>query len=413
MCGGTAVLDGGASGGSGLSPRVRGNLSRISRTAAFVGSIPACAGEPRTDRPGPLRLAGLSPRVRGNPPTPTPGQQLARSIPACAGEPGSSAYKPGAGRVYPRVCGGTRRLGTSLRLGWGLSPRVRGNQGGAREIARRPRSIPACAGEPNGLAHGADGVRVYPRVCGGTRPSDRCYKTRAGLSPRVRGNLWQIRRHAEHDRSIPACAGEPMMPYSSSSSARVYPRVCGGTRSSTAAWYALTGLSPRVRGNRGASGAAEPHSRSIPACAGEPRGRRRWRPGPRVYPRVCGGTRRRSEPRPLSEGLSPRVRGNRCGCPGPAPRTRSIPACAGEPVQDGLHRRRHQVYPRVCGGTADRQPFLLRAGGLSPRVRGNHLEHAYAGGEHGSIPACAGEPPCGMRPARGFRVYPRVCGGTW
>ena len=30
----------------GLSPRVRGNRERVERGVVFVGSIPACAGEP-------------------------------------------------------------------------------------------------------------------------------------------------------------------------------------------------------------------------------------------------------------------------------------------------------------------------------------------------------------------------------
>ena len=50
----------------------------------------------------------------------------------------------------------------------GLSPRVRGNPGEAQQFYINDRSIPACAGEP--IGQNPHGVlrRVYPRVCGGT-----------------------------------------------------------------------------------------------------------------------------------------------------------------------------------------------------------------------------------------------------
>ena len=50
-------------------------------------------------------------------------------------------------------------------------------------------SIPACAGEPAGGGSGEARERVYPRVCGGTKPQRACLTRIQGLSPRVRGNL--------------------------------------------------------------------------------------------------------------------------------------------------------------------------------------------------------------------------------
>ena len=66
--------------------------------------------------------------------------------------------------------------------------------------------------------------------------------------------------------------------------------MCGGTISARRAIRRTRGLSPRVRGNPKTGGLASTCSRSIPACAGEPRvpvglGVVAW-----VYPRVCGGT---------------------------------------------------------------------------------------------------------------------------
>ena len=56
-----------------------------------------------------------------------------------------------------------------------------------------------------------DYTRVYPRVCGGTRPTRSLMSSSLGLSPRVRGNLRIARRRGWSVGSIPACAGEPLM----------------------------------------------------------------------------------------------------------------------------------------------------------------------------------------------------------
>ncbi len=90
-----------------------------------------------------------------------------------------------------------------------------------------------------------------------------------------------------------------------------------------------------------------------------------------VYPRVCGGTGCARSPMPTEPGLSPRVRGNRCPRRRLWSLQRSIPACAGEPRFDKPPTSGYRVYPRVCGGT---RIEVLRAElleGLSPRVRGN------------------------------------------
>ena len=191
----------------GLSPRLRGNLVKSSRADAARGSIPAPAGEPspvcwwgspacggtypracggtglsprlRGNRKLELPTIGLSPRLRGNPMAPlwpglSPrlrGNPLRRSIPAPAGEPSQlrSGLSPRRGkgwfaRSIPAPAGEPFAHGRG-----GLSPRLRG------KCPCHPyRSIPAPAGEP--IASGG----VYPRACGGNGP-----------------------------RSIPAPAGEP------------------------------------------------------------------------------------------------------------------------------------------------------------------------------------------------------------
>ena len=91
---------------------------------------------------------GLSPRVRGNHAKRRYHKMDIGSIPACAGEPRTALRPPGAPKVYPRVCGGTPGPVSDVQRCEGLSPRVRGNLHAGHTEAGRFRSIPACAGEP-------------------------------------------------------------------------------------------------------------------------------------------------------------------------------------------------------------------------------------------------------------------------
>ena len=254
----------------GLSPRVRGNRTELETTPAAGGSIPACAGEPPGHRGGrigigvyprvcggtvcrqyyPIYRAGLSPRVRGNPPSWSSRRAVSGSIPACAGEPTGLPHCPYPCRIYPRVCGGTEQQQLAALDKVGLSPRVRGNRSLRSSTAASRGSIPACAGEPCGMAEG------MPARYG----------------------------------SIPACAGEPRNGRLSGVYGGVYPRVCGGTPRSGEGSGRHTGLSPRVRGNPVGAVVRVGCEGSIPACAGEPRANGIPHRKRGVYPRVCGGT---------------------------------------------------------------------------------------------------------------------------
>ena len=196
-------------------------------------------------------LGGLSPRVRGNRGADAFPAAAARSIPACAGEPGAPKSGWMGREVYPRVCGGTRRTAPTTGAGTGLSPRVRGNPGCRVNTVTCGGSIPACAGEPVWQRRQRLGVRVYPRVCGGTGRAVRSARNGVGLSPRVRGNRDKRITDRMGYRSIPACAGEPRRRRRLRRRSAVYPRVCGGTAVGDRTGDAVDGLSPRVRGNRG------------------------------------------------------------------------------------------------------------------------------------------------------------------
>ena len=234
-------------------------------------------------------------------------------------------------RVYPRVCGGTQHPRPSNNDIHGLSPRVRGNLVSRGHVVGWIRSIPACAGEPKCRCANWSASGVYPRVCGGTRRPGRALGHRLGLSPRVRGNHDRLVERWRDEGSIPACAGEPLSCWPWVSRCTVYPRVCGGTEPTDEGAEIVMGLSPRVRGNLQLPDKGVVLWGSIPACAGEPSVLAQGAGDQPVYPRVCGGTLQYANGRRAIFGLSPRVRGNPILGSSPRSLSRSIPACAGEP----------------------------------------------------------------------------------
>ena len=297
---------------------------------------------------------------------------MLESIPARAGEPLFAWREYGFVRVYPRACGGTYTTSAALTAPSGLSPRVRGNLYRLPTVTRHPRSIPARAGEPSPPWPTMPLRQVYPRACGGTHIRGMTEVGFKGLSPRVRGNQTVISLSWKGSRSIPARAGEPSEYLDHLITVTVYPRACGGTPSDPACLPALLG--------------------SIPARAGEPEFAVMNRKTSEVYPRACGGTApTRTLTLPIA-GLSPRVRGNQGRQDQSRLRRRSIPARAGEPIKPGSAAITISVYPRACGGTMLSYALMITLMGLSPRVRGNQaqLSHSYVDAR--SIPARAGEP---------------------
>ncbi len=136
--------------------------------SADHGAIPARTGEPILNRFDRARVSvyprayggtstglgetsgetGLSPRVRGNLSYSVPHLHLIRSIPARTGEPLSSFGVRSRPTVYPRAYGGTVYWATAAGTEVGLSPRVRGNHDQSNSSASSSRSIPARTGEP-------------------------------------------------------------------------------------------------------------------------------------------------------------------------------------------------------------------------------------------------------------------------
>ena len=132
-------------------------------------------------------VCGLSPRGRGNPQDAENCRSNPRSIPAWAGQPVPPEQYENPQSVYPRVGGATALAVTRVWVTTGLSPRGRGNLDGPRTPNKRPRSIPAWAGQPPGGRPSGPPSAVYPRVGGATQSISAPTPTVKGLSPRGRG----------------------------------------------------------------------------------------------------------------------------------------------------------------------------------------------------------------------------------
>ena len=213
---------------------------------------------------------GLSPRGRGNHPGPIRQRWNSRSIPAWAGEPVTWVSSGISFMVYPRVGGGTGHMSDKNNTAAGLSPRGRGNPLIVIAAIAKIGSIPAWAGEPSPGRFRFIADTVYPRVGGGTICGYGGLFQVAGLSPRGRGNPDLPWGSTTTQRSIPAWAGEPGGVVSTCGLHQVYPRVGGGTSTSTFLRCAQAGLSPRGRGNLTMLLYLYFSSGSIPAWAGEP-----------------------------------------------------------------------------------------------------------------------------------------------
>ena len=232
--------------------------------------------------------------------------------------------------------------------------------------------ISAWYGEPRPDRQRQSSYRVYPRVGGGAGSTLALTAGGEGLSPRGRGSPVGDRGRAEDEGSIPAWAGEPLMMTAITSPGRVYPRVGGRARPTSASASPMKGLSPRGRG-----------SPCRTAALGRMSG---------VYPRVGGGAAAAPVDLVTMAGLSPRGRGSQRAKRSEEFAKGSIPAWAGEPSSVSRFWSSARVYPRVGGGATLKGEGERGRWGLSPRGRGSPAEESFHRVPVGSIPAWAGEP---------------------
>src|SRR5690606_20965193 len=170
----------------------------------------------------------------------------------------------------------------------GLSPRMRGTVWQNTIVPQLRRFIPADAGNGDTNIHPVGQLPVYPRGCG-----ERFYHPlqaikQPGLSPRMRGTGFGLLRTAPSGRFIPADAGNGLLAQVLVQVQPVYPRGCGERTLSLAACGLNTGLSPRMRGTVAQHTGVQVTARFIPADAGNGRHQTPAANLETVYPRGCG-----------------------------------------------------------------------------------------------------------------------------
>ena len=231
---------------------------------------------------------------------------------------------------------------------------------------------------------------VYPRRRGEHATVSPWALRRIGLSPQVRGTLFQWADNIKRERFIPAGAGNTFSSTAICSAVAVYPRRCGEHTPVNTCLTTGSGLSPQVRGTQKRKSPAEWQGRFIPAGAGNTSPAARRAPARTVYPRRCGEHTAPPGPDFGACGLSPQVRGTRAFGSARAKPPRFIPAGAGNTSDREALAFAIAVYPRRCGEHRCRHGRGRGACGLSPQVRGTHQRLAPVVFKQRFIPAGAG-----------------------
>ena len=175
-------------------------------------------------------VPGRSPRTRGRRQPRRRWRAGGGSIPAHAGEAGCSLQPWFTSRVDPRARGGGWRGSLVAFFSAGRSPRTRGRRDYSASMLKRRRSIPAHAGEAQSGRLVIHRARVDPRARGGGRGKRYTTRERPGRSPRTRGRPSRPESPGRRPRSIPAHAGEACFLMSTTTPGKVDPRARGGGR---------------------------------------------------------------------------------------------------------------------------------------------------------------------------------------
>ena len=153
---------------------------------------------------------------------------------------------------------------------------------------RKPRIIPAHAGQTHRMQRGFMAGPDHPRACGANVHTAYQLRFPAGSSPRMRGKRLHDRCHRQRGRIIPAHAGQTTTTSILTYLITDHPRACGANSVSTSSSYACAGSSPRMRGKQRGIRTRKKADRIIPAHAGQT-GRPLLQAVPAAdHPRACG-----------------------------------------------------------------------------------------------------------------------------
>ena len=146
---------------------------------------------------------------------------------------------------------------------------MRGKPCPSGRTCRRPRIIPAHAGQTYPLVRVPTSVPDHPRACGANLPLLPARTTPAGSSPRMRGKLQHRGRQPDNRRIIPAHAGQTWPISIRHIKSTDHPRACGANFQPVSQASRHAGSSPRMRGKLTVCDIVEKRARIIPAHAGQ------------------------------------------------------------------------------------------------------------------------------------------------
>ena len=149
------------------------------------------------------------------------------SIPAYAGNPRLPSGHSGEGKVYPRLRGEPWICKARHLPMRGLSPPTRGTRARRTGTIWYFGSIPAYAGNPDGIICTIRTSGVYPRLRGEPACRSQPLRPGRGLSPPTRGTPMPDDGNASVAGSIPAYAGNPIRYPLQTTGCGVYPRLRG------------------------------------------------------------------------------------------------------------------------------------------------------------------------------------------
>ena len=354
--------------------------------------------------------SGSSPHLRGTRQRKTPHRRKTRFIPAPAGNTAQSRLTFPILTVHPRTCG-EHLQASGFTTSWnGSSPHLRGTHSRSDLFHDVPRFIPAPAGNTGSVCSEANPCSVHPRTCGEHSNTNLFIRNSAGSSPHLRGTPDDLHHQVVSSRFIPAPAGNTCPRPSGAAPRPVHPRTCGEHSMPAAVREFLIGSSPHLRGTLLVHPDDRLEPRFIPAPAGNTTWRFSGEARPSVHPRTCGEHMNKTMPVSSAPGSSPHLRGTHS--PGDAHRGRSrfIPAPAGNTFSSTGRDRPRTVHPRTCGEHTPAPISPPAHVGSSPHLRGTRRCCHYQRPRSRFIPAPAGNTVVSTATFDGGSVHPRTCG---
>ena len=316
------------------------------------------------------RSNGSSPRLRG---TLSREVQIAgtrRFIPAPAGNAVPAALVTMRAPVHPRACGEREAQWATNCFFSGSSPRLRGTLRNTPVADYQQRFIPAPAGNAAVPPCPLPRKTVHPRACGERWNGSVWLCVMHGSSPRLRGTPRRGYHRPAGRRFIPAPAGNARRLPTPSRSTTVHPRACGERSTQSPPTTRFSGSSPRLRGTRHAAHVKTEHERFIPAPAGNAPPAVNSTSRYAVHPRACGERLISGRFGNQGSGSSPRLRGTRAPARPDRRLARFIPAPAGNADGLGIAIGLDAVHPRACGERTVMRHQRVSCNGSSPRLRG-------------------------------------------